>query len=84
VVRNVELLILPILRQGYVDEFVVFKLNSFNSTVILGRTIYTTLNRPIHITKFQAFIETDYILELKFVTFFSCVIIIILDLTVTE
>jgi len=81
--RNVQLLILPIVRQDYVDEF-LFKLNSFRSRIILCRAIYTTWNRITHIAIFQAFIETEYILESKFVTFFSCVIIIILDLTVMD
>ena len=47
----------------------------------MGRAICTTLNRNIHIKIFQAFIETENILESKTVTFFSSfIVIIILDL----
>jgi len=58
-IRNIQFLIFPILRQYYVDEFVMFKLNSFSSSVLLVRAICTTLNRKLHIPIFQAFIETE-------------------------
>jgi hypothetical protein len=58
-VSNVQFLILPILCQDYVDEFVMLNCNSFTSWVMLGGAIRTTLNRNIRITIFQAFIETE-------------------------
>ena len=77
---NVQYLILPVLLPDYVDEF-TYNCNSFKSWVMMGRAICTTLNRNIHIKIFQAFIETENILESKTVTFFSSfIVIIILDL----
>lgn len=46
VVSNVQFLILPILRQDYIDEFVMLNCNSFRSWVMWGRAICICLTRP--------------------------------------